>query len=93
MSNNVDTKMVPSEVPLFSQKAYAWMISTFILTPLAAAVLAITGFLPTSPMIAAIDGLLVSFMYVGFRVVNAMRCLRLYKHALAQEQNTESVIE
>ena len=85
--------MVPAEVPFFSQKAYAWMISTFILTPLAAAALAITGFIPTSPMIAAIDGLLVSFMYVGFRVVNAWRRLRLYKRALAQEQITESKME
>jgi len=68
-------------------------MATFILTPLAAATLAITGYIQTSPMIAAIDGLLVSFMYVGFRVVNAMRRLRLYKQMLAKRLETDSTPE
>jgi len=76
--------------PGFEQKDYAWMLATFILTPITAAVLAMTGYISISPLMAAISGLLVSFMYVGFRVVNFMRRVRLYKRRVAQEQNPET---
>ena len=90
MSNNTDTKLVSVNHPGFEQKDYAWMVSTFILTPITAAVLAMTGYISISPMMAAISGLLVSFMYVGFRIVNFMRQVRLYKRRLAQKQEPDS---
>ena len=90
MSNNTDTKLVSMNQPGFEQKDYAWMLATFILTPLTAAVLAMTGYISMSPMMAAISGLLVSFMYVGFRVVNFMRRVRLYNRRFAQKKEPES---
>ncbi|MBE0526270.1 MAG: hypothetical protein IH631_04965 [Candidatus Thorarchaeota archaeon] len=90
MSNNTDTKLMPTNQPYFERRDYAWMLATFILTPLTAAALAVTGFIAMDPLNAAIDGLLVSFMYVGFRVVNFMRRVRLRKRMLAQKQEPGS---
>ena len=93
MANNTNTTPTYVTRPFFVQRDYAWMIATFILTPITAAALAITGYISISPMTAAIDGLLVSFMYVGFRVANALRLRRLYLRKLAQKKETESVPE
>ncbi len=54
-----------------------WIIATFIFTILTASVLSYTGFLITDPLTAAIDGFLVAIVYVGWRVVQAYRVLRL----------------
>ena len=93
MSNN--TNITPTLVnrPFFEQRDYAWMLATFVLTPLTAAALAVTGFIPTDPMMAAVDGLLVSFMYVGFRVINAWRRLRLFRRAQASKSDDAPVAE
>ncbi|MGY5859618.1 MAG: hypothetical protein RTU63_09625 [Candidatus Thorarchaeota archaeon] len=93
MANNTNTTPSFATRPVFVQRDYAWMIATFILTPITAMALAISGYISISPMTAAIDGLLVSFMYVGFRVVNALRLRRLYMRKFAQKQNIESVPE
>jgi hypothetical protein len=69
------------------------MLSTFVLTPLTAAVLAATGYIPMDPLAAAISGLLVSFMYVGFRVINALRRLRLFRRAQATKIDDAPVTE
>ena len=89
MSNNTDTKLVSANIPHFEQKDYAWMVATFILTPLTAATLAVTGFIAIDPLSAAISGVLVSIMYVGFRVVNFKRRVQLYKQMLASKQEPE----
>jgi len=93
MSNN--TNITPTLVnrPFFEQRDYAWMLATFVLTPLTAVALVFTGYIHVDPMMAAIDGLLVSFMYVGFRVINAWRRLRLFRRAQATKPDDEPVTE
>jgi len=73
--------------PFFEQRDYAWMFATFVLTPLTAAALAVTGYITMNPFTAAVSGLLVSFMYVGFRVINAWRRFQLYTKALAKKSD------
>lgn len=85
MTSNTNSTSSFVNQPLFGQRDYAWMIATFVITPLTASALAIAGYIPTDPMTAAIDGLLVSFMYVGFRVINAWKRLQTYKKALAKK--------
>ena len=93
MANNSNN--TPSYVtrPFLVQRDYAWMLATFILTPITAVVLALGGYITITPMSAAVSGLLVSFMYVGFRVVNALRVRRLYVRKLAEKQETDPVLE
>jgi len=62
---------------VFSRENTLWIIATFTLTMLAASVLSFTGFLVTDPLTAAVDGFLVATVYVGWRVLQAYRVLRL----------------
>lgn len=78
---NLSEVTVPSthtiRAQVFSRGNIAWIIATFTLTMLAASVLSYTGFLVTDPLTAAIDGFLVATVYVGWRVIQAYRVLRL----------------
>ncbi|MHA1135196.1 MAG: hypothetical protein ACTSSE_01780 [Candidatus Thorarchaeota archaeon] len=85
MANNSNNTSSYVTRPFLVQRDYAWMLATFILTPITAAVLSIGGYIAITPMTAAVSGLLVSFMYVGFRVVNAFRLRRLFMRKLAQK--------
>ena len=93
MTTNTETKLVPVRPAHLTEKDAIWMIGIFVFTPLAAMALAITGHIPTSPLIAAIDGLLVSYMYVGFRIVNAWRRQRIHSRIEAEmaEEDDETV--
>jgi hypothetical protein len=51
----------------------AWILATMILTPLVAMFLAIWGYIPFDVFTAGISGVLVAFVYVGFRIANANR--------------------
>ncbi|MFW9959043.1 MAG: hypothetical protein ACFFCT_13310 [Candidatus Odinarchaeota archaeon] len=66
---------------IFTRQTNMWIISIFVFTILTASVLSYTGFLQTDPLTAAIDGFLVAIVYVGFRVLNAYRALRLHSRA------------
>ena len=85
MANKTDITPTYASEPLFDMNDYAWMVATFVLTPLTAAALAVTGYIQTDPVVAAVSGLLVSFMYVGFRVINAWRRFRLYRKTLEKK--------
>ena len=67
----------PMKTEIFSRQNNAWIVATFVLTMAAASLLAYTGFLPTDPITAATDGFLVALVYVGYRVLQAYRVLRL----------------
>ncbi len=85
MADNTDITPTYMDGPFFELRDYAWMLATFVLTPITAAALARTGYIPMNPYIAAVNGLLVSFMYVGFRVINAWRRYQLFKNALSKK--------
>ena len=93
MTTDTETKLVPVRPAHLTERDAIWMIGIFVFTPLAAMALAITSHIPTSPLIAAIDGLLVSYMYVGFRIVNAWRRQRLHSKIVAEiEEETEVTV-
>jgi hypothetical protein len=85
MADNTDITRTYLDGPFLELRDYAWMLATFMLTPITAAVLAMTGYIPMNPHIAAFNGLLVSFMYVGFRVSNAWRRYQLFRKALVKK--------
>ena len=62
---------------IFSRETKLWILSTFVFTMLAASVLSYAGILPMDPLNAAIDGFLVATVYVGYRILQAYRVLRL----------------
>ena len=62
---------------VFSRAHIVWIITTFTLTVLSASVLSYTGFIVTDPLTAAVDGFLVATIYVGWRVFQAYRVLKL----------------
>ena len=68
----------PIRPEFFTIRDYIWMISTFAITPIVASLLSIGGYIPVDPYTAAIDGLLVSIVYVGYRILDAYRRLTLY---------------
>lgn len=74
-------EIAPENAPIitqiFSRQYSMWIVATFVLTMAAASLLAYTGFLSTDPISAATDGFLVAIVYVGYRVLNAYRSLRL----------------
>jgi hypothetical protein len=78
---NLSEASVPSppeiRSKIFSRETNAWIVATFVLTMLAASVLSYTGVLITDPVTAAIDGFLVASVYVGYRILQAYRVLRL----------------
>ena len=75
--DGIASEVIPIKTQIFNRQSSMWIVSTFVLTMAAAAVLSYTGFLPTDPISAATDGFLVAIVYVGFRVLNAYRVLRL----------------
>ena len=62
---------------MLNQKSLAWLVATFVLTPVTAYYLSIAGYLPMDPVNAAIDGFLFSIVYVGYRVLQAYRVVKL----------------
>lgn len=45
-----------------------WIVSTAVLTVVAAVVLAQFGYIPMDPVSAAVSGALVAIVYIGYRV-------------------------
>ena len=62
---------------VFSRTSLQWITVTFVLTPITAYYLAITGYILMNPVDAAINGFLFSIVYVGFRVLQAYRVVKL----------------
>lgn len=50
-----------------------WIVSTAVLTIVAAVVLAEFGYIPMDPISAAISGALVALVYIGYRVAYRIR--------------------
>jgi len=62
---------------MFNRKSLAWITATFVLTPVTAYYLAMAGYILMNPVDAAINGFLFSIVYVGFRVLQAYRVVRM----------------
>ncbi len=62
---------------MFNRKSLAWITATFVLTPITAYYLAMAGYILMNPVDAAINGFLFSIVYVGFRVLQAYRVVRM----------------
>ena len=62
-----------------------WILATLLLTPATAMFLASNGFIPLDQISAAINGLLVALVYVGFRVGYRYFALRSVNRAEQQE--------
>jgi len=62
---------------MFNRRSLAWITATFVLTPITAYYLAIAGYILMNPVDAAINGFLFSIVYVGFRVLQAYRIVKL----------------
>jgi len=77
LTDGIATEVSPMNTQIFSRQANMWIVATFVLTMATAYLLSYTGFLSTDPITAAIDGFLVSIVYVGYRVLNASRVRRL----------------
>ena len=73
----IATDVSPMKTQIFSRQANLWIVATFVLTMAVASLLSYTGFLSTDPITAAVDGFLVSIVYVGYRVLNTYRVRRL----------------
>ena len=73
---SVDTEDI-SPPSLYTKRTILWMLVTFILTPFTAGLLAYLGYIPFTVEMAMLDGLIVAFVYVGFRVCNAERKTRI----------------
>ncbi|TFG35003.1 hypothetical protein EU527_00715 [Candidatus Thorarchaeota archaeon] len=89
MSNNTTTNLKISKSAYFTTKDYVWMVSTFATTPIVASMLSIAGYIPIDPITAAIDGFIVSIVYVGYRVLDAYRKISL--HRRLQSKSNESL--
>jgi len=77
LTNEIDTPLPSFQTQIFNPMSVAWIVTTFVLTPITAYYLSIMGFLPMDPISAAIDGFLVAIVYVGFRIALAYRAVRL----------------
>ncbi len=77
MTEDIPKPLPTMQTVMFSPKTMAWLVSTFVLTPITAYYLSIGGYLPMDPIIAAISGFLVAIVYVGYRVVMVYRVVRL----------------
>lgn len=77
LTDGIASEVTPIKMQIFSRQNKLWIIATFVLTMATAALLSYTGFLSTDPISAAIDGFLVAIVYVGYRVFQAYRVLRL----------------
>ena len=75
---------------IFSRQTNMWIVSTFVFTIMTASALSYTGFLQTDPLTAAVDGFLVAIVYVGFRVLNAYRALRLHSRVKIEREIFDS---
>ena len=76
--SEITTPLTPTiRAQVFSRRHTAWIVATFIFTILTASILSYTGYLATDPFTAAIDGFLVASVYVGWRVLQAYRVVRL----------------
>ena len=62
---------------MFNHKSLSWIVATFVLTPVTAYYLAMAGYILMAPIDAAINGFLFSIVYVGFRVLQAYRAIKL----------------
>ena len=61
----------------YNARTYVWMLTTLILTPVTAGLLAAGGYIPFDIRMAVLDGFIVALVYIGFRVFNAERQTRL----------------
>jgi len=77
LSDNTAPPVPTMKSLMFNRKSLAWITATFVLTPVTAYYLAIAGYIPMSPVDAAINGFLFSIVYVGFRVLQVYRIVKL----------------
>lgn len=89
-SNETVSMSAPLRPVGFTRQDHAWMVATFILTPLTASILSIAHYIPTDPVTAAIDGVIVAIVYVGFRIGNALRRWRLFSKSSVEISSPET---
>jgi len=77
MTDNTAPQVPTMKLLMFNRRSLAWITATFVLTPITAYYLAITGYILMNPVDAAINGFLFSIVYVGFRVLQAYRIVKL----------------
>lgn len=77
LTDGIAPDITPIRSQIFTRQSNMWIVSTFVLTMATAVLLSYTGIYPLDPISAATDGFLVAIVYVGFRVLNAYRVLRL----------------
>ncbi len=77
MTEDNSTPLPTMKTVMFDSNSIAWLVSTFVLTPITAFYLSLMGYLPMDPITAAISGFLVAIVYVGYRVVMAYRVIKL----------------
>lgn len=77
MTDNTALQVPTMKLLMFNRRSLAWITATFVLTPVTAYYLAIAGYIIMNPVDAAINGFLFSIVYVGFRVLQAYRVVRM----------------
>ncbi len=70
---------------IFNRLSIAWLVATFVLTPITAYYLAMAGYIPMNPVDAAINGFLFSIVYVGYRVIRVYRAIKMRSKMNANE--------
>lgn len=73
MTEDTPTDSSPRPTTPFTN---TWIVSTAVLTVLAAVVLAQFGYIPMDPVSAAVSGALVAMVYIGYRVAYRIRGTR-----------------
>lgn len=77
MTDNSAPPVPTMKSQIFNRKSITWLVATIALTPVTAYYLSVAGYLPTSPIDAAISGFLFSIVYVGYRVLQVYRVVKL----------------
>lgn len=77
MTDNTALQVPTMKLLMLNRRSLAWITATFVLTPITAYYLAIAGYILMNPVDAAINGFLFSIVYVGFRVLQAYRVVRM----------------
>jgi len=77
MTDNTAPSVPTVRSQIFNRLSIVWLVATFVLTPITAYYLAIAGYIPMDPVDAAINGFLFSIVYIGYRVLQAYRVIRM----------------
>ena len=77
LTDNTALQVPTMKLLMFNRRSLAWITATFVLTPITAYYLAIAGYILMTPVDAAINGFLFSIVYVGFRVLQVYRIVKL----------------